>query len=64
KDAPRTRKEIELLVRQQIQKEIRKGRFFGNLDAVRAEIERRVSERMKLSRGHYARLGDALLVTT
>ncbi|KTR88258.1 plasmid replication initiator RepA [Pantoea dispersa] len=64
KDAPRTRKDIQQLVRLQIQKEIRNGRFFGGLDAVRAEIERRVTERMKLSRGHYARLADALLVTT
>ncbi|KAA1139560.1 hypothetical protein D3H39_26515 [Citrobacter portucalensis] len=64
KDAPRTRKEIEQLVRLQLQKEISKGRFFGTLDSVRDEIERRVTERMKLSRGHYARLGDALLVTT
>lgn len=64
KDAPRTRKDIEQLVRLQIQKEIRNGRFFGGLDGVRTEIERRVTERMKLSRGHYARLADALLVTT
>lgn len=64
KDAPRTRKDIEQLVRLQIQKEIRNGRFFNSLDAVRAEIERRVAERMKLSRGHYMRLGDDLLVTT
>lgn len=64
KDAPRTRKDIQQLVRLQIQKEIRNGRFFGGLDAVRAEIERRVTERMKLSRGHYARLADDLMVTT
>lgn len=64
KDAPRTRKDIQQLVRLQIQKEIRNGRFFGGLDAVRAEIERRVTERMKLSRGHYARLADDLLATT
>lgn len=64
KDAPRTRKDIQQLVRLQIQKEIRNGHFFGGLYAVRAEIERRVTERMKLSRGHYARLADDLLVTT
>lgn len=64
KDAPRSRKDIELLVRKQLENEIRQGRFFGGLDAVRAEIQRRVTERMKLSRGHYTRLGDALLVTT
>lgn len=64
KDAPRTRKDIEQLVRLQLQKEIRNGDFFGSLDAVRTEIERRVTERMKLSRGHYTRLGDDLLVTT
>lgn len=64
KDAPRSRKDIEQLVRVQIQKEISKGRFFGGLDAVKVEIERRVVERMKLSRGHYARLDDARLVTT
>lgn len=56
KDAPRTRKDIELLVRKQLEKEIRDGRFFGSLDAVRAEIQRRLTERMKLSRGHYSRL--------
>lgn len=64
KDAPRSRKDIDQLVRVQIQKEISKGRFFGGLDAVKAEIERRVSERMKLSRSHYARLDDDILVTT
>ncbi|MBS0883199.1 incFII family plasmid replication initiator RepA [Pantoea sp. JGM49] len=64
KDAPRTRKDIEQLVRLQLQKEIRHERFFGGLDAVKAEIERRVTERMKLSRGRYARLDDDLLVTT
>ena len=64
KDAPRTRKDIEQLVRQQIQKEIRNGRIFGNLDSVRAEIEHRVTERMKLSRGHYTRLSNHQLVTT
>jgi hypothetical protein len=64
KDAPRTRKDIELLVRKQLEKEIRGGGFFGGLDAVRTEIQRRVTERMKLSRGHYSRLGDDLLVTT
>lgn len=64
KDAPRTRKDIEQLVRLQIQKEIRNGRFFGGLEAVRVEIDRRVTERMKFSRGHYARLSDNLLVTT
>lgn len=64
KDVPRTRKDIELLVRKQLEKEIRDGRFFGSLDAVRTEIQRRLTERMKLSRGHYSRLGDTLLVTT
>ncbi|WP_324022354.1 incFII family plasmid replication initiator RepA (plasmid) [Pantoea sp. JZ29] len=64
RDAPRSRKEIEQLVRLQLQKEIRHGRFFGDLKAVRREIERRVTERMKISRGHYTRLGDDLLVTT
>lgn len=64
KDAVRTRKDIELLVRQQITKEIRDGRFFGNLDAVRTEIQRRVKERTVLSRGRYTRLGDDLLITT
>lgn len=64
KDAPRSRNDIEQMVRLQIQKEIRLGRFFGDLDAVRTEIERRVTERMKLSRSKYTRLGDSLLVTT
>lgn len=64
KDAPRTRKDIEQLVRTQLNKDIVNGRFFGGLDAVRAEIERRVTERMKMSRGHYARLDDDHMVTT
>lgn len=64
KDAPRSRKDIDQLVRQQLQKEIRDGRFVGGLEAARREIERRVTERMKYSRGHYTRLGDDLLVKT
>ncbi|ELD2083787.1 incFII family plasmid replication initiator RepA [Enterobacter hormaechei] len=64
KDAPRTRKDIEQLVRAQLNKEIAAGRFFGSLDAVRTEIERRVTERMKLSRGGYTRLSDNILVTS
>lgn len=58
KDAPRTRKDIELLVRTQITKEIASGRFCGTLNTVRAEIEHRVTERMKLSRGRYSRLDN------
>lgn len=64
RDAPRSRKDIDQLVRLQLQKEIRDGRFVGGLDAARREIDRRVTERMKLSRGHYTRLGDDLLVKT
>lgn len=64
KDAERTRKEIEQRVRIQLNNEIRAGRYFSSLDKVREEIERRVTERMKLSRGRYTRLQDELLVTT
>lgn len=38
KDAPCPRKDIEQLVRLQLQKEIRNGRFFSSLDVVRTEI--------------------------
>lgn len=64
KDESRTRKDIEQLVRTQLNKEIVNGRFSGDLDALKAEIERRVTERMKLSRGHYTRLDDDVLATT
>lgn len=63
-DAERSRQEVELIVRQQLTRDIRRGLFSGNLDAVRVEIQRRVRERMVMSRGKYARLNDDLFVTS
>ncbi|NWC63959.1 plasmid replication initiator RepA [Cedecea sp. P7760] len=63
-DSGRSRNDIEQIVRQQLSKEIRNGQFFGSLDAVRREIQRRVKERMVLSRGKYGRIGDDLVVVT
>jgi incFII family plasmid replication initiator RepA len=56
KDAERSRKEIETVVKQQLTREVSAGRFPGNLADLKAEVERRVKERMILSRGHYTRL--------
>lgn len=56
KDAQRTRKEIQEKVRLQLQKEIIDQRFPADLMQVRAEIERRVNERMKLSRSKAIRI--------
>jgi incFII family plasmid replication initiator RepA len=64
KDAVRTRKEVEAQVRKQMTQDIAKGRFYGNLDAVKTEIQRRVKERMVMSRGNYSRLNDDRFVTT
>ena len=64
KDANRTRKEVEALVRKQLTQDIAKGRFNGNLDAVKTEIQRRVKARMVMSRGNYSRLNDDRFVTT
>ncbi len=57
RDADRTRRDIETIVRRQLTREIAEGRFTGNLDAVRREQARRVKERMLMSRGNnYTRL--------
>lgn len=58
KDTSRTRKDIEILVRKQLTKEIADRRFTGNLTAVKTEIERRVKERMKM-RNNYTRLATS-----
>jgi incFII family plasmid replication initiator RepA len=45
-------------VRQQLTREYATGRFRGDRDALKREVERRVTERMLLSRGNnYTRLG-------
>lgn len=57
RDSDRTRRDIETIVKLQLTREIAEGRFTGTLDAVRRERERRVKERMLMSRGHnYTRL--------
>ena len=57
RDADRTRKDIETLVKQQLTREYASGRFTGGLDAMKRELARRVKERMLLSRGNnYTRL--------
>lgn len=57
RDADRQRKDIETLVRQQLTRDIASHRFFGDHAAVKREVERRVKERMLLSRGNnYTRL--------
>lgn len=56
-DSERSRKEIATLVRQQLTREIARGRFVGTLDTVRKEAERRIRERMLISRnGNFTRL--------
>ncbi|MEP8488023.1 hypothetical protein ABKV78_23225, partial (plasmid) [Enterobacter asburiae] len=45
------------LVKQQLTREYASGRFTGGLDAMKRELERRVKERMLMSRGNnYTRL--------
>ena len=57
RDAERTRKDIVTLVKQQLTREYACGRFTGGLDAMKRELERRVKERMLMSRGNnYTRL--------
>lgn len=57
RDASRQRKDIETRVRQQLTREYATGRFRGDRDALKREVERRVTERMLLSRGNnYTRL--------
>lgn len=57
RDSDRTRKDIVTLVKQQLTREYASGRFTGGLDALKRELERRVKERMFMSRGNnYTRL--------
>jgi incFII family plasmid replication initiator RepA len=57
RDADRTRKDIVTLVTQQLTRERASGRFTGGMDAMKRELERRVQERMLISRGNnYTRL--------
>lgn len=63
KDAERSRREIEAVVHRQLTREIATGRFPADLNMVRAEIGRRVKERMILSRGHYTRLESPVPTT-
>ncbi|EJO4360885.1 hypothetical protein NRK10_004596, partial [Salmonella enterica] len=45
------------LVKQQLTREYASGRFTGGLDAMKRELQRRVKERMMMSRGkNYTRL--------
>ncbi|WP_300002323.1 incFII family plasmid replication initiator RepA [uncultured Cedecea sp.] len=57
RDKDRLRQDIVTLVKQQLTRECASGRFTGGLDAMKRELERRVKERMLLSRGNnYTRL--------
>ncbi|MEL2244214.1 incFII family plasmid replication initiator RepA [Leclercia adecarboxylata] len=57
RDADRQRKDVEALVRQQLTRDIARKRFFGDHEAVKREVARRVKERMLLSRNNnYTRL--------
>lgn len=57
RDASRQRKDIETRVRQQLTREYATGRFSGDHEALKREVERRVQERMLMSRGNnYTRL--------
>lgn len=60
RDAGRTRQDIVTLVKRQMTREIAEGRFRGSLEAVKREIDRRVKERMIMSRNNnYTRLATA-----
>ncbi len=60
RDADRQRQDIVTLVKRQLTREIAEGRFTGNHEAVKREVERRVKERMILSRNRYdSRLATA-----
>ncbi|EPL9377811.1 plasmid replication initiator RepA, partial [Klebsiella pneumoniae] len=62
RDASRQRHDIETRVRQQLTREYATGRFRGDKEALKREVERRVQERMLLSRGNnYTRLATAPL---
>lgn len=53
RDAVRTRRDIEMIVKRQLTREVAEGRFACNLDAVQREVARRVKERMLMSRSHH-----------
>ena len=60
RDAGRERQDIVTLVKRQLTREISEGRFTANGEAVKREVERRVKERMILSRNrNYSRLATA-----
>ncbi|XJI81832.1 incFII family plasmid replication initiator RepA (plasmid) [Escherichia coli] len=57
RDAGRERQDIVTLVKRQLTREISEGRFTASREAVKREVERRVKERMILSRNrNYSRL--------
>ncbi len=60
RDADRQRQDIVTLVKRQLTREISEGRFTASREAVKREVERRVKERMILSRNrNYSRLATA-----
>ncbi len=60
RDANRERQDIVTLVKRQLTREISEGRFTANREAIKREVERRVKERMILSRNrNYSRLATA-----
>ncbi|MCL7192680.1 DNA methyltransferase [Escherichia coli] len=60
RDANRERQDIVTLVKRQLTREISEGRFSACREAVKREVERRVKERMILSRNrNYSRLATA-----
>ena len=60
RDADRERQDIVTLVKRQLTREIAEGRFTASREAVKREVERRVKERMILSRNrNYSRLATA-----
>uniref|UniRef100_UPI00388D02B2 incFII family plasmid replication initiator RepA n=1 Tax=Citrobacter sedlakii TaxID=67826 RepID=UPI00388D02B2 len=60
RDADRERQDIVTPVKRQLTREIAEGRFTANREAVKREVERRVKERMILSRNrNYSRLATA-----
>ncbi|MCO4980685.1 incFII family plasmid replication initiator RepA, partial [Escherichia coli] len=60
RDAGRERQDIVTLVKRQLTREIAEGRFTASREAVKREVERRVKERMILSRNrNYSRLTTA-----
>lgn len=57
RDATRIRQDIVTLVKQQLTREYASGRFIGGHEALKRELDRRVKERMMMSRGNnYTRL--------